>query len=118
MLLIGDAAHTMSPVGAQGLNIAIRDAVVSANHLVATFEASPTATTIDEAAQRIEQERVPEVSQIQRIQALPPRFLFRDSLLSRMILSLLPTILGSRVSFIRDRFLPFAFGVTDVKLKV
>ena len=117
MLLIGDAAHTMSPVGEQGLNIAIRDAVVAANHLVGAFEASPTATTIDEAGQRIEQERIPEVSQIQRIQALPPRFLLRNTLLSRIILSILPTILGSRVSFVRDRFLPFAFGVTDVKLK-
>ena len=39
LLLIGDAAHTMSPVGAQGLNIAIRDAVVAANHLVPALEA-------------------------------------------------------------------------------
>jgi len=34
VLLLGDAAHPMSPVRAQGINLAFRDAVVAANHLV------------------------------------------------------------------------------------
>lgn len=34
LLLIGDAAHTMSPVGGVGINYAIQDAVVTANVLV------------------------------------------------------------------------------------
>jgi 2-polyprenyl-6-methoxyphenol hydroxylase-like FAD-dependent oxidoreductase len=33
LLLIGDAAHVMSPVGGVGINYAIQDAVVAANHL-------------------------------------------------------------------------------------
>lgn len=33
LLLIGDAAHVMSPVGGVGINYAIQDAVVTANHL-------------------------------------------------------------------------------------
>src|SRR6185503_18483078 len=43
LLLLGDAAHPMSPVGAQGINIALRDALVAANHLIPalTGDASP-----------------------------------------------------------------------------
>jgi 2-polyprenyl-6-methoxyphenol hydroxylase-like FAD-dependent oxidoreductase len=35
LLLIGDAAHTMSPVGGVGINYAIQDAVVTANSVTA-----------------------------------------------------------------------------------
>jgi len=38
LLCIGDAAHAMSPIGGVGINLAIQDAVVAANHLVAAFK--------------------------------------------------------------------------------
>jgi 2-polyprenyl-6-methoxyphenol hydroxylase-like FAD-dependent oxidoreductase len=34
LLCIGDAAHAMSPVGGVGINLAIQDAVATANILV------------------------------------------------------------------------------------
>lgn len=34
LLLLGDAAHPMSPIRAQGINMALRDSIVAANHLV------------------------------------------------------------------------------------
>jgi 2-polyprenyl-6-methoxyphenol hydroxylase-like FAD-dependent oxidoreductase len=49
VLCIGDAAHTMSPVGGVGINIAIQDAVAAANILAAPLRAGQ-ATNADLAA--------------------------------------------------------------------
>jgi 2-polyprenyl-6-methoxyphenol hydroxylase-like FAD-dependent oxidoreductase len=63
ILFLGDAAHTMSPSGGQGLNVAIRDTFVAANHLVpALQQGSP----VDQALfQRIQAEREPEIDALQ-----------------------------------------------------
>src|SRR3546814_7428606 len=46
LLLIGDAAHAMSPVGGVGINLAVQDAVCAANRLT---EALCGSAPIDEA---------------------------------------------------------------------
>jgi 2-polyprenyl-6-methoxyphenol hydroxylase-like FAD-dependent oxidoreductase len=56
MLFLGDAAHTMGPAGAQGLNLAIRDALVAADHLV-----EAQGQFDDAVLERIEAERRPEI---------------------------------------------------------
>ena len=80
LLLLGDAAHPMSPLRAQGLNMALRDAVVAAALLapaLAGAEASGEALSAAEAQRqaldavlpRIEAARRPEIEAVQALQA-------------------------------------------------
>jgi 2-polyprenyl-6-methoxyphenol hydroxylase-like FAD-dependent oxidoreductase len=63
LLFLGDAAHTMSPSGGQGLNAAIRDAIVAANHLIAADRKGNMAD--DAVLAAIEAERLPEIEMLQ-----------------------------------------------------
>lgn len=121
LLVIGDAAHTMSPVGAQGINVALRDAIVAANHLVPVLGAGVAdPAAIDAACRRIQAERVPEVAAIQRIQARAPRIVLNRAWWAGAVLRLLPILVGPDP--LRGRggaiFRRFAFGTTEVKLAV
>jgi 2-polyprenyl-6-methoxyphenol hydroxylase-like FAD-dependent oxidoreductase len=124
LLVIGDAAHTMSPVGGQGLNLALRDAVVAANHLVPVLSGSTSGAVdpaaIDAAARRVQDERMPEIVRIQSLQAIPPRLLFRQGRLPSLLLR-------AAAFFLRTGLVPpfagsvarsFFFGVTNVQLRV
>jgi 2-polyprenyl-6-methoxyphenol hydroxylase-like FAD-dependent oxidoreductase len=121
VLLIGDAAHTMSPVGGQGVNVALRDAIVAANHLVPVLSAPTLDRGALEGAQRaIERERMREVEPIQSRQTLPPRVVLSRAWWGEPVRTLLGFLLRRR--FVQSRVLgpndPFLFGVTDVQLRV
>lgn len=57
--------HTMSPVGGQGLNIAIRDAVVAANYLIPALREHTNSNELLSVCRAIEEERLHEVKTIQ-----------------------------------------------------
>jgi 2-polyprenyl-6-methoxyphenol hydroxylase-like FAD-dependent oxidoreductase len=61
LLLIGDAAHVMSPVGGVGINYAIQDAVVAANVLAQPLKSNSLQTS--------------DLARVQRKRELPTRFI-------------------------------------------
>ena len=70
LLLLGDAVHPMSPIRAQGINMAFRDAIVAANHLVPLLkESAADHNEIDAVLTSIQQEREPEIIRIQQLQS-------------------------------------------------
>jgi 2-polyprenyl-6-methoxyphenol hydroxylase-like FAD-dependent oxidoreductase len=67
LLCIGDAAHAMSPIGGVGINLAIQDAVATANLLAAPLRAGqPTIQDL----QRVQQRREWPARMTQRVQLL------------------------------------------------
>jgi 2-polyprenyl-6-methoxyphenol hydroxylase-like FAD-dependent oxidoreductase len=119
-LLIGDAAHTMSPVGAQGINLALRDALVAANQLVPALQGDADDARLDAAAARIEAERGPEIDAIQEIAQRPPRIVMGTfpgaELVRALVLALAGTAPGRRaIARVGGLLL---HGVREVKLAV
>ena len=122
LTLIGDAAHPMSPVGAQGINIALRDAVVAANHIVPALQAGG-GDALDHAAQAFAQERLVEVRTIQNMQARAPRFLLSRSkwvdAAAWGIRALDATgLLRNAAKFAATRRHPMVHGVGEVRLTI
>ena len=68
VLLLGDAAHPMSPVRAQGINLALRDAIVAANHLVPVLKGGLDQGALDAACRAVQAEREPEIVRAQKLQ--------------------------------------------------
>lgn len=67
LLLIGDAAHVMSPVGGVGINYAIQDAIEAANVLA---EPLRSGRVTEEQLAEVQRRREPAVKAIQRFQGL------------------------------------------------
>ena len=119
-LLLGDAAHTMNAVGGQGLNIALRDAVVCANHLVPLMNGNPSNASLDRAFDAIEKERISEVRQVQEIQSRPPKFITLSEFSVQLIVPILRFVFRFNfMNYLREAAIEkMSRGFSKVKLKV
>jgi 2-polyprenyl-6-methoxyphenol hydroxylase-like FAD-dependent oxidoreductase len=114
LLCIGDAAHAMSPIGGVGINLAVQDAVASANILAGAFQHG-TITTDRLAA-------------IQRRRALPTRLTqgmqvtIQNHVIAHVLASSKPlrapwflTLLDWPTRRIRSRFLGIGFRAEHIQ---
>lgn len=116
LLLIGDAAHVMSPVGGVGINYAIQDAVVAANVLVEPLLAGGVETS---HLAQVQRQRQWPTRAIQKIQTIIQRRIIAGALQAdgnfRLPLALRFLL---KIPYLRN--LParvLAFGVRKVSLK-
>ncbi len=114
-LFIGDAAHTMTPVGGQGINLAIRDSIVTANHILDAIAINTL--NAEDIFSSIQTERMREIRLMQTFQKKFGFFMLgAPKLLSRIFFFFILPVLGA--IGIRQRMLKkVQGGVSFVKFK-
>jgi 2-polyprenyl-6-methoxyphenol hydroxylase-like FAD-dependent oxidoreductase len=120
VLLLGDAAHPMSPVRAQGINMALRDAIVAANHLVPAIREGHELMAPFREIQREREREIIRLQHLQLREVRGQRWARERPWLARPLLALAPwlakTGLVQRLWLRQQREL--RFGVTEVQLRV
>ncbi|MEX2016321.1 MAG: FAD-dependent monooxygenase, partial [Candidatus Hydrogenedentales bacterium] len=122
VMVLGDAAHPMAPIRAQGINVALRDAIVAANEFVPLLRDGAAPSELDAAASRVQAEREPEIRRSQTLQHRDTRGL--NSRAAPLIIGL-AKVLGPRMGKYAwakrawlDQQKDLRFGSTEVALRV
>lgn len=116
LLLIGDAAHVMSPVGGVGINYAIADAVAAANAVAEPLRCGEVTT---EQLRAVQRERELPTRLIQRVQTFAQRRVIAAALRARQSISIpAPLRLLLSLPFLRAlpaRLVAFGFRPAHVR---
>lgn len=110
LVLIGDAAHTHSPIGAQGINLAVQDAVALHPVLMTALEHQTFGTDVLE---RFTRRRRPAVRRVMRFQALQSKAMLSQNPVAARVR---PRIAGvvSRTPLFRTILRHVAYGDRDI----
>ncbi|WP_018681629.1 FAD-dependent monooxygenase [Actinokineospora enzanensis] len=117
LLLVGDAAHTFSPIGAQGINLAIQDAVAAHPVLVGvlgknTGDAVVTAADLD-AYVRV---RKPDIDRMLKIQTIQSKAMLSTGRVSSVVRPALASVM-SRSPLFRLMLDKIAFGNRAIRVR-
>jgi 2-polyprenyl-6-methoxyphenol hydroxylase-like FAD-dependent oxidoreductase len=121
IILLGDAAHPMSPVRVQGINLALRDVIVAANHLIPLLKSGSNYQDIDLVLSQIQAEREPEIIRSQQLQAREAwkGEQIRNNELVRLLMMQIAPFWGQTIQhfWVKGQY-ELRQGVTQVKLVV
>src|SRR5262249_50680529 len=112
------AAHPMSPLGGQGINLALRDVLVAANHLVPALRAGAEPAALDAAAEAVARERMPEIAQMQEHQDRQAKQFLSPGWLNRQAMRVLPMLASTGLLklMLYRRLHALQHGVAEVSL--
>lgn len=113
LLLIGDSAHTHSPIGAQGINLAIQDAVAAHPVLVAALRGGDTSVA---ALSAFEQGRAPDIERVMKLQVMQSRAMLSQGAVATRIRPAVTRVLKHTPAYrkILDRI---AFGNRGIQVR-
>ena len=98
ILFLGDAAHTMSPSGGQGLNVAIRDTFVAANVLIPRLQCGDAIDS--QVMQQIQDERRPEIAVLQKNSTRAAQMVLKPAPVLHLMMTMLGmamTVMGRKI---------------------